>query len=43
MGNIIRRKSGGERSYELDPEYHMRSRDITGVTGDTGADLVLQP
>ena len=32
-GTQQERKSGGERSQELDPEYDMKSGDITGVTG----------
>ena len=41
-GTQQERKSGGERSQELDPEQDMRSRDITGVTGGTGVGLVLR-
>ena len=41
-GTKQERKSGGGRSQELDPEYDMRSGDITGVTGGTRVDLVLQ-
>ena len=32
-GTQQERKSRGEWSWELDPEYDMRSGDITGVTG----------
>ena len=42
QGTQQERKFGGEWSQELDPEYDMRSGDITGVAGETGVDLVLQ-